>query len=94
MSREGMPACTEDNMDTMERWQSGRMYYLGKVACEKSHRGFESPSLRYGIKTRCTAAARFNSVEKEVDEKGAADAGSPEPAASRGREHLRVATSK
>ncbi len=29
-----------------ERWQSGLMYYLGKVACEKSHRGFESPSLR------------------------------------------------
>lgn len=29
-----------------ERWQSGRMYYLGKVAGEQSSRGFESPSLR------------------------------------------------
>ena len=30
----------------LERWQSGRMYYLGKVAEVKASRGFESPSLR------------------------------------------------
>ncbi len=61
------------------------MYYLGKVAWEKSHRGFESPSLRYIIKTGCTAAACFDYVEEEVDEKGGADAIPARMAASRGR---------
>ncbi len=78
----------------MERWQSGRMYYLGKVAYPKGYRGFESPSLRHRIKTDCTAAVCFNSVEKEVDEKGGRDAEPEGEALSRGRKHLRVATSK
>ncbi len=48
---------------SMERWQSGRMYHLGKVAEEQSSRGFESLSLRIASTSRILPASAGNNVD-------------------------------
>ncbi len=58
---------------------------LKRHGASKRHRGFESLRLRIKFKTPVTADWGFKFDGRWMHEKGGADAGSAEPAASRGR---------